>query len=224
MHTLIKIHPLALHNRALIFSNCDLFSLSQPHHVMAFLPSPYDNHQSMGGQSERWVPSKNGRAKLIQLHMYQGSPRFPVFRAAYKVIPRLPNATFTPSIQANLGLPRTNPPLTSAINTFLAIRYSSILSTCPNHLNPLWSALLANSLSIPALLHTSSFLTLHSRHSNQTSQTRHLKNIHFPSLSTSHTQCLCSNIVGTITPSYRHFLALSPIFYCSGHFSALPKL
>ena len=36
------------------------------------------------------------------------------------------------------------------INTLLAIWYSFILSTWPNHLNTLWSALLANSLSIPA--------------------------------------------------------------------------
>ena len=34
--------------------------------------------------------------------------------------------------------------------------------------------------------------SVNSWHSNQTSQTLHLKNIHFPSLSTSHTQCLCS--------------------------------
>ena len=75
----------------------------------------------------------------------------------------LPKATLTPSIQADLGLPRTRNPLTSAINTLLAIRYSSIysiLSTWRNHLNNLWSALLAYSLSIPALLRTSSFLTL----------------------------------------------------------------
>ena len=89
--------------------------------------------------------------------MYQGSP---LFRAASTVIPLLPKITCTASIQHNLGLPRTSPPLTSAINTLLAIRYSSILSTCPNHLNTLWSALLANSLSIPALQRTSSFLTL----------------------------------------------------------------
>ena len=81
-------------------------------------------------------------------------------RAASTVTPLLPKATFTPSIQPNLGLPPTRSPLISAINTLLAIRYSSILSTCPNHLNTLWSALLANFLSIPALLGTSSFLTL----------------------------------------------------------------
>ena len=33
--------------------------------------------------------------------------------------------------------------------------------------------------------------SIHSRHSNQTSQTLHLKNILFPSLSTSHTPCPC---------------------------------
>ena len=108
-------------------------------------------------------PSKNGGVKLIQLHMYQGSPLFSIFHAlsrASTVIPLLPMANFTPSIKPNLGLPSTCLPLTSAINTFLVIRYSSILSTCPNHLNSLCSALLANSLSIPALLRTSSFLTL----------------------------------------------------------------
>ena len=52
------------------------------------------------------------------------------------------------------------PTLTSAINTLLTIQYSSILSTCPNHLNTLWSALLTNTLSIPAIVCTSSFLTL----------------------------------------------------------------
>ena len=36
------------------------YSLSQPHHVTASLLSPYDNHQSMGGQSER----TQGQAKM----------------------------------------------------------------------------------------------------------------------------------------------------------------
>ena len=80
---------------------------------------------------------------------------FPHWRVASAVIPLLPKATFTPSIQPNLGLPRTSPPLTTAIITILAIRCSFILSTCPNHLN----TPLANSLSIPALQCASSFLT-----------------------------------------------------------------
>ena len=94
--------------------------------------------------------------------MYQGSPVwfFEHWCAASSIIPLLPKATFTPSIQPNLGLPHCHPPLNSAINILLTIWYSSILSTCPNHLDTLWSALLANSLSIPALLCTSSFPTL----------------------------------------------------------------
>ena len=50
--------------------------------------------------------------------------------------------------------------LTSAINTLLAIWNLSILSTCPNQLITLRSVLLANSISIQALLCSSSFLTL----------------------------------------------------------------
>ena len=52
------------------------YSLSQRHHVTASKPSPGYNHQSTGGRSERTVSSKNGHVKLIQLHMYQGSPLF----------------------------------------------------------------------------------------------------------------------------------------------------
>ena len=46
-------------------------------------------------------------------------------------------ATFTASIQPKLDVPGPRKPLTSAINILLAIRYSSILSTFPNHLNTL---------------------------------------------------------------------------------------
>ena len=92
-------------------------------------------------------------------------------------------------------------------------------------------------LFIPALLRTSSFLTLsiqdtpyssspthlfipnsiHSRHSNQTSQTLHLKNIHFPSVSTSHPPCLCSvqryyDILHTIAPTLRRCIFKKLIF------------
>ena len=70
---------------------------------------------------------------------------------ASTVIPLLPKATFTPFIQPNLSLPCIRPPFTSAINTVLAIGYSSILSTCRNHLNTLLSALLPNFLSIQGI-------------------------------------------------------------------------
>ena len=90
----------------------------------------------------------------------------------------------------------------------LAIQFSSILSTCPNHLNTLWSALLV--LSIPVLLHTSLFVTV----SICDTPTKCLK--HFISRTftvflsalliphTVHTSALY-NAIGTITPSYRHF-------------------
>ena len=96
-------------------------------------------------------PSKNARVKLIQLHMYQGSPLFPIFRALSRssaVIPLLPKAAFTPSIQPNLGLPRTRPPLTSAINTLLRVTYfqnytktEKLLNTVVNVLTREWDRL-----------------------------------------------------------------------------------
>ena len=82
---------------------------------------------------------------------------YTLWHSVFKIIPLLPEATFTPSIQFNLGLPCTCPPLSSTVNTFLAICYSSILGSCPNHLNTLWSATLANSL-----LFQLSFAPLHS--------------------------------------------------------------
>ena len=108
---------------------------------------------------------------------------FAHYRAASTVIPLLPKATFTPSIQPNLGLPRTRPSLTSAVDTLLAKRFSSILCTCTNHLNILWSTL-ANSLPIPAHLRTSSFLTLSILGTPTKPVKLHLKNIYFPSLRT----------------------------------------
>ena len=89
------------------------YSLSQPHHVTAPLPSPCDNHQSMGGRSERTqCPAKMAALNSFSdictraLHAVRS---FAHCRAASTVIPLLPNATFTPSIQPNLGLPRPVP-------------------------------------------------------------------------------------------------------------------
>ena len=98
------------------------------------------------------------------------------------VISLLPKATFTPSNQPNLGLPCTRSLLTSAINTLLAIRYSSILSTCPNHPNILWSTQFANSLRIPALLSTLSFLAISIRDSS-TKLLNHISHEHSLSFS-----------------------------------------
>ena len=71
--------------------------------------------------------------------MQQGSPLLPIFSELSCSLDRHPSAAqchfSTPSIQPNLCLPRTRSPLISAINTVLAIRYSSIHPTCPNLLN-----------------------------------------------------------------------------------------
>ena len=96
-------------------------------------PSTGDNHQSTGERSER----TQGQAKIaswisfsyICTRALYSCRSFAHWRAASTVIILLPKATFTPSILPNLGIPRTRPLLTSAINTLLAIRYSSILFT-----------------------------------------------------------------------------------------------
>ena len=84
-----------------------------------------------------------------------------------------------------------------------------------------------NSLSIPALLRTFSFLTLPIRDTpTKLLKKLYRKNIHFPSLSTSHTPCLCSvqrRWYNNLLHIYSYW-PLSPILYCSGNFSALPKL
>ena len=137
-HTFINIHPWAhiLDICALIFSCWSIFnSLSQPNRVTASHPPLQVNkHKSTGGRSER----TQGQAKIAAnnsfscicartLHSFRSLSHW---RAASTVILLLAKATFTPSIQPNLSLPRTRPPLTSAING-----------------HTLWSALFANSIS-----------------------------------------------------------------------------
>ena len=136
---LSNIHPLTLilDTYPLIFSSWAFFySLAKLHYVMASHPSPGDchSHQNTGGQSER----TQGQVKLAALNSFSyictralnSFRSFALCHAASTVIPLLPKATFTLSIQPNLGF-------TFAINTLLAIHYPSILSICPNHLNTL---------------------------------------------------------------------------------------
>ena len=163
--------------------------------------------------------------KLNHLHIHQlGCPLLHSFcRAASIVIPLLPEVTFTPIIQPNLC---SHTPLTTSINTLLAILYSSILSTCTNHLNTLWSTVPAATPFLFKLFYTPSFFIIHSWHSHPISQTLHLKDIHFPSLRTSHTPCLCYYFINyynyyfiNLDTSW-HF-PLSGRYY-SAHFSELP--
>ena len=131
-------------------------------HATASHPSLGDNHQSMGGGKRRqgqqkWPRETHSISYALGLSTLPYLSRIVAHcRAASTVILLMPKATFTPSIQPNISLPRTRPPLTSAVNNLLAIRYSSILSTCPSHLITPWYAQLANSLSTPALIRTSS--------------------------------------------------------------------
>ena len=88
------------------------------------------------------------QTKIVQSFRY--APRafhyflsFTNCRATFTVIPLLPKATSTPLIQHNLSIPYQKSTY-SVINKLLAIRYSSILSTCPNHLNTHWSNHIAN--------------------------------------------------------------------------------
>ena len=102
-HTVIKIHPLAhiLDSWASIFSSCALFSLSKPYHVKASIPSPCDNHQSMGEWSERTQEQAKMAAWNLfsylctrALHSFRS---FTHCRAASTIISLLPKATFTPN-------------------------------------------------------------------------------------------------------------------------------
>ena len=121
-------------------------------------------HPIAGGPSETTQGlSKNALLKLCHLHMHRGSPGLPIFRVLWRSPHRHPSAAQGPSHTVYPTSPLSTlypPPLTSAINTHLAIQYSSILSTCSIHLNTLWSTLLASFLSIPVHLRTSSFLSL----------------------------------------------------------------
>ena len=141
-------------------------------------------------------------------------------RAAYIVIHLLLKASFTQSAQPNLSVPRKRP-----LATYFCHQhpYSHVVLTHSFLAGVLYhwcylSTLLANSVSIPTLLRTSLFLPLSIRswHSHQSSQTLHPKKIHFPSLSTSHTPCICS-----VKPRLYNYsfeidtsLHLYPILYC----------
>ena len=157
------------------------------------------------------------------LHSFRS---FTHWHAASTVIPPLPKATFSPSMQPNLGLPRIRPPLTSAINALLAIRYWFILSTFQNHLNTHLSASLANSPFLFQLsfapLHSKlySFVTLKPNFSNTSSQE--------PSLSISQHFSYPMHLLRTkqlvLLIHINISWPLSPILYCSAHLSSLPTL
>ena len=65
---------------ALMFSICALFTF-YPNRIIKRHPTPFHvitTRAREGGPKEHWA-KQNGRVKLIQLHMHQGSPLFPIF-------------------------------------------------------------------------------------------------------------------------------------------------
>ena len=92
----------------------------------------------------------------------------------------------------------------------------------PNHLNTLWSTLLANSLSIPAQLLTSSF----QNQSIRDTSTKHwaFREHSLSLLSTSHTPCHCTKLRRWCSALHLHTDSPLPIIsYCSAHFSLSPR-
>ena len=191
--------------------------------------------------------------KVNHQHTHQGSPLFPISRALSSGLNRLPSssqgnvhaihATYNLDLlraRSRLGwmdgeldgarqwskILNTRIPLTSAINTHLGIRYSSILSTCPNHQNTFRSALLVNSLSIPLFYGPLQFLlypliTLQKCFPNTSSQEHPLffsQYFSYPILLLRTTPLV--QLLFYLN-SYSH---LSPILYCLAHFSALSTL
>ena len=103
------------------------------------------------------------------LHMCTRAPNFLISfthcRAASTVIHNLPTTNFSPSSnQTSVYLiPTLHLLLPSSTPFWLHGTHPLSPCTCLNHLNTVWSTLLENSLSIPALIQNSSYL--HSCHS-----------------------------------------------------------
>ena len=116
-------------------------------------------------------------------------------------------ATFTPYSQPNLGVPHSHHPLTSAINTLLAILDSSILSTFPIHLNTTCQISLYLSFSMHLFIHNYPFVTLPPNFSRRfISRTFTFL---FSALLIPHDSAPY-NAIGTISYLYRHFFVFMP--------------
>ena len=131
-HTISNIHPLAhiLDICDLIFSSCAVFTV-YPYPLQAITTRARE-----GGPKEHRAKKK----RPLENHPITCVSELSTVSDLSSILHShfsLPKATFMPSIPPNFGLPCTHPPLTSVINTLLSIQCSSILSTCPNHLNTL---------------------------------------------------------------------------------------
>ena len=143
--TLIRktsLSPYTKHLRLVIQLLCPFNNLPQPHYVTASGIPPLSRWQAtkFGRTLRKKIRTDQKWARETQPSAYAPWPSTDSYLsrhcgAASIVVPLQPNANFTPSIQPSLGLAWTYTPLTSAINSLQAIRYLSLLSTCPVHLN-----------------------------------------------------------------------------------------
>ena len=150
--------------------------------------------------------------------MRQVNPLLLVLSALSRSLHRHPSASqgHLYTIQPNLGLPRTRPPLTSTINTLLVIRYSSILSKCSNHFNT------SDLLYMPDrfLFQLSTHLSIQNSFHRNT-PTKHCISRTFNFLlsvlliahATAPYNAVCS-----FAPSHRYFRIYPLIMYCLAHF------
>ena len=204
----------------LIFSSCTLFSLFLPHHVMASHHSPGDHHQSMGGRSER-TP---GQTKMAAWNSFS----YICTRALHSAIFRALLLSLHHHSSVAQGHLSHHPSCLSSVYLVPALHLLPlsipILSTCPNHLNTLWSTLLVNSLSILVLLCSSLLLTL-SIHDTPTKLLKHLISRIFTFLLSAllTPPCLCSSPMSPPDISWLLYAILYYSYY-STHFSLLLTL
>ena len=204
-------------------------ALIYPNRIIQWYPNPLHViiHQSAGGLSKKM----QGLAKMApKSSTYEPGLSTPSYLSRIVGQPPpsclcCPRTIFTPSIQPNLCLPSTRPPLSSTINTLLAIPYTlhvraqtiSILS------DPLCSStpFLYQLSYAPPHSQLYIFVTFQPNFSNTSSQEHSLS---FCSTSRTpmpllRTTPLVQLLIHIDTSSH-----LSPILYRSAHFPALPKL
>ena len=143
-HMIIHHTPLSPYTKHLCLDSQQLhpfYSLPQLHHVTASAPIQARIHQRVEWRFKRTQDQAKMACQTKSSTHTPGlsTPSYlSCMSRSFHRLPLLPKATFAPSIQPNIVLPHTRSTrLTSSFNTLLAIRYSSILSTCQNHLNTL---------------------------------------------------------------------------------------
>ena len=196
----VRVSPVAniLDTWALIFSSCALFTV-YPNRIMQRHPSPLQvitTRAQEGGPKEhsakqKWTPEMHSVTYVPRLSTLSDLSRIvvqtpPSFLCCLRPPSHHPSSLTSVSLVPVLHWLRPSTPFWP-FGTHQFFPHAQTISILSDLLYSLTSFLFQ-------LSYTHLFIpnSIHSRHSNQTSQTLHLKNIHFLSLSTSHTPCLCS--------------------------------